>query len=29
MLNCDGSVQFVSFSIDPAVFRRAGNRFGN
>jgi len=27
MLYCDGSVQHLSFSVDPAVFRRAGNRF--
>jgi prepilin-type N-terminal cleavage/methylation domain-containing protein/prepilin-type processing-associated H-X9-DG protein len=27
MLYCDGSVQFISYSVDPTVFRRAGNRF--
>jgi prepilin-type N-terminal cleavage/methylation domain-containing protein/prepilin-type processing-associated H-X9-DG protein len=27
MLYCDGSVQHVSFSVDPTVFKRAGNRF--
>jgi prepilin-type N-terminal cleavage/methylation domain-containing protein/prepilin-type processing-associated H-X9-DG protein len=27
MLYCDGSVQFLSYDIDPAVFRRAGNRY--
>jgi hypothetical protein len=26
MANCDGSVSFVPFSVDPTVFRRAGNR---
>jgi prepilin-type N-terminal cleavage/methylation domain-containing protein/prepilin-type processing-associated H-X9-DG protein len=26
MLYCDGSVQHIAFSIDPAVFKRAGNR---
>jgi prepilin-type N-terminal cleavage/methylation domain-containing protein/prepilin-type processing-associated H-X9-DG protein len=26
MLYCDGSVQHVSFGVDPAVFKRAGNR---
>jgi prepilin-type N-terminal cleavage/methylation domain-containing protein/prepilin-type processing-associated H-X9-DG protein len=26
MLHCDGSVEFVSFGVDPNVFRRAGNR---
>jgi len=26
MAYCDGSVSFVSYSIDPAVFKRAGNR---
>jgi prepilin-type N-terminal cleavage/methylation domain-containing protein len=27
MLNCDGSVGFVNYSIDPAVHKRAGSRF--
>ena len=26
MLLCDGSVQFIVFGVDPAVFKRAGNR---
>lgn len=26
MLYCDGSVQFLTFGSDPAVFKRAGNR---
>jgi prepilin-type processing-associated H-X9-DG protein len=26
MLYCDGSVQHISFDVDPNVFRRAGNR---
>ena len=26
MLHCDGSVQFIVFGVDPAVFKRAGNR---
>jgi prepilin-type processing-associated H-X9-DG protein len=26
MLYCDGSVQFISYTVDPAVFKRAGNR---
>ena len=26
MVYCDGSVQHLSFTIDPAVFKRAGNR---
>ena len=26
MLYCDGSVSYIAFSIDPAVFLRAGNR---
>jgi prepilin-type N-terminal cleavage/methylation domain-containing protein/prepilin-type processing-associated H-X9-DG protein len=26
MLYCDGSVQFITYSVDPAVFKRAGNR---
>ena len=29
MMMCDGSVQHVSYSIDPLVFRSAGNRFTN
>jgi len=27
MLYCDGSVSYVTFSVDPTVFKRAGNRF--
>jgi prepilin-type N-terminal cleavage/methylation domain-containing protein/prepilin-type processing-associated H-X9-DG protein len=26
MVHCDGSVEHISFSVEPAVFRRAGNR---
>ena len=26
MVYCDGSVQFISYAIDPDVFKRAGNR---
>jgi WD40 repeat protein len=26
--NCDGRVQGVAYSVDPAVHKRAGNRFG-
>jgi prepilin-type processing-associated H-X9-DG protein len=29
MAYCDGSVQFIGFDIDPAVFKRAGNRNGD
>ena len=25
---CDGSVQFISFTVDPAVFRASGDRTG-
>jgi len=27
MLYCDGSVHFIEYAIDPAVFKRAGNRY--
>jgi prepilin-type processing-associated H-X9-DG protein len=27
MLRCDGSVENVSYAVDPAVHRRAGNRW--
>jgi len=27
MVKCDGSVVFTSYGVDPAVFKRAGNRF--
>jgi hypothetical protein len=26
MVNCDGSVRFVTYDVDPAVHRRAGDR---
>jgi prepilin-type N-terminal cleavage/methylation domain-containing protein/prepilin-type processing-associated H-X9-DG protein len=29
MLYCDGRVEFVAYTIDPAVHRRAGNRLGS
>jgi hypothetical protein len=29
MMMCDGSIQHVSYAIDPLVFRSAGNRFNN
>jgi prepilin-type processing-associated H-X9-DG protein len=28
MLYCDGSVELVAYSVDPAVHKRAGNWFG-
>jgi hypothetical protein len=27
MLHCDGSAELISFTVDPAVFKRAGNRY--